>query len=71
MKFFWVTRFRETNPTVKSVSSSEIYKKFQASLNYFGNFTDFASFLEKFNFSRVLQVEHSPFQIGIRHKERV
>ena len=28
-KFDWVTRFRETNSTVKSVSSSEIYKNFR------------------------------------------
>ena len=31
MKFDWVTRFRETIPTVKSVSSSEIWKNLRFS----------------------------------------
>ena len=31
MKFVWVTRFRETNPTVNSVSSSKIYKIYRFS----------------------------------------
>ena len=49
MKFFLVIRFREMNPTVKYVSSSGIYKKFQASLNHFGNLT-VLSFFRKIKF---------------------
>ena len=48
MKFDGVTRFRKTNSTVKSVSSSEIYKifGFQPKLPFY-------PFSEKLNFSRV------------------
>ena len=48
-KFDGVTRFRETNSTVKSVLSSEIYKisDFQQRLSFY-------HFSEKLNFSRVL-----------------
>ena len=40
---------------VKSVSSSKIWKNFQASLNHLDNLTIFCHFTEKLNFFRVLQ----------------
>ena len=40
---------------VKSVSSSEIWKNFQASLNHLDNLTVFCHFTEKLNFFWVLQ----------------
>ena len=45
-KFDWVTRFREMNSTVKSVSSSEIYKNFR----FFYGKLPFCLFSEKLNF---------------------
>ena len=48
-KFDEVTRFRELNSTVKSVSSSEVYKIFS-----FQSKLPFYHFSEKLNFSRVL-----------------
>ena len=46
-KFDWVSRFRETNSTVKSVLSSEIKKNFR----FFCGKLPFCSFSEKLNFS--------------------
>ena len=45
-KFDWVTRFRETNSTVKSVSSSKIYKNFRF---FYGKLL-FCHFSEKLHF---------------------
>ena len=53
-KFDGVTRFHETNSTVKSVSSSEIYKIFGFNRNYC-----FTIFQKKLNFFQVLH--SSPF----------
>ena len=63
-KFDWVARFRETIPTVQSVSLSEILKNLNFSPDYFGNIflpplSLFFFFLKNLNlkFSRVL---HAP-----------
>ena len=51
-KFNVVARFRETIPTVKSVSSSEIYKNFE----FFTEITVLL-FFRKLEFSRILQFQ--------------
>ena len=50
MKFIWVTRFRERNPTIRSVSSFEIYKIYRFSTCTISAIYYFANFQKKFNF---------------------
>ena len=60
IRFVWVTRFHETNPTVSLFCHSRS-RKFQGfRLVLFWQFTFLPFFLEKFNFSWVL---HIRFQI--------
>ena len=49
-KSFQITRFCETNPTVKYVLSFEMERIFQAFLNHYDNFIIFAIFQENQNF---------------------
>ena len=49
-KIVWVIRFRERNPTVNSISSSEIYKISRFCNLYYYNNLLFCPFLEKIQF---------------------
>ena len=68
-QFVWVTRFHETNPTVRSVSSSDIEKISKLSTCNIAAIYCFAIFLEKIRFfpgfTRILlsfaTFEHTPY----------
>ena len=57
MKFVWVSRFRERNPTVRSILSFEIQKNSSFATCIVIAIYRFVIFRKKFKFTRVLQFE--------------